>query len=72
MGSGEVHVGVVAPRAAEDGEGDAGGADGAFVDFIAAVWGEETLLFCLVPGRGGGVRWWRARRGGRGWCSLSG
>ena len=37
----------VATRARKDGKGDAGAADGAFVDFVGAVGGEEAAIFSL-------------------------
>lgn len=64
---GHADVGFVAAGAAEEGEGDASGADGAFVDFVAAVGGEEAggfglegvlvcwFLFCI--GASGGTVW---------------
>ena len=42
-----LHMREVAPGAAEHGEGDARGADGAFVDNITGVGAEEALFFCL-------------------------
>lgn len=43
-------MGEVAAGAAEDGEGDPGGAHCAFVDFVTTVGCEEALGFCLGGG----------------------
>ena len=43
-------MGFVAAGATYGSEGDTGGADGAFVDGVAGMWGEETAVFCLAGG----------------------
>lgn len=57
----------VPPRATQGGEGEAGGADGAFVDYVAGIWFDESRAFSgEEEGEGEAVF------GGAGWGEVFG